>query len=558
MHNRYKSLLNLIPCRLIQWFASVPLLKIHKLNDIKSYFEQRYNRKYGTFHSGNYNHLKVIIFGLRMSVHYNIAVFEKVFSDSFRYHGAIVKNLLCDGFLTSCDASTEGEWDFVHCISCKSHKKCFMDIYRNDFIFLSQFVSKNDVNSIRDVTSSMNSNGLVNCHYLGVNIGKHAIDSCIKYFRYGIFDPKDQFHLKRLRHSVFQAMLTVKVGQNLIALEKPTHLFTLHGCYSTWGPLSEYLSLQGVNVYIYRKSINKVGDFDFTRYGEDTNDILAKDIWEIAKHQPLDINKKKMLRHFLEKKKSGLTLDYQLYSMGKNNSRSEDIEKLLNSNDRSKFVLYAHLLWDRGFNTLGGIFNDDIEWMFETINFFQSHKDSILFVKPHPGERSFFDWTEKGVKEVILDRIGALPENIVILENDYPIKSFDLMDKGCIGLVFNGTTGLEHSYFKKPVLVAANIHYVNAGAALKANTREEYFNLIKNPEPLFKFIEDNYEIIEKYAYHYYFKQQLPIPFFRDDVFLGHCINWSVLKDYKDFIENDSIMTHVTRSILEGRPVVNPD
>ena len=39
---------------------------------------------------------------------------------------------------------------------------------------------------------------------------------------------------------------------------------------------------------------------------------------------------------------------------------------------------------------------------------------------------------------------------------------------------------------------------------------------------------------------------------------GHCINWEVLKNYKDFIENNKIINHVAQSIINGKAVVNPE
>lgn len=132
------------------------------------------------------------------------------------------------------------------------------------------------------------------------------------------------------------------------------------------------------------------------------------------------------------------------------------------------------------------------------------------------------------------------------------------MDKKVLGITYNSTLGLEFSYFKKPILVGGNIHYTDAGAAMKIHSQEEYFNLIENPEPLFEYPIKNFDLIEDYAYFYFFKLIIPIPFIKKDVWLGYCIDWSVLSNYEEFIKKDRVMNYMARSIIDKQMVLYPD
>jgi hypothetical protein len=507
-------------------------------------------------------HARVIIYGLRTYERYDLAVFEKVLSDVLRYNHANVQNLICDGLLTSCDALMHPESHDRLCSACYSERSCFSKIYPNDFLRLSEYLSKKDYANTRKIVNGLDAAGLMNYEFLGVKVGEHGLTSANKYFRNKVQDHNDSHFLVILRQSVFQGILLVLIAQGIFAKEKPTHFITLHGGYSTWGPISEYLGAHGVNIYLHNKSINRVGCFYITKAGQDLSDIIARETWEIQKSASLTDVQRTRLRDHLNSVKQGKTTEYEVYDSTKRIDPDARFMKLLKAKDKNKFALYPHLFWDKAFlnryDSLGSVFSNDIEWMFDTIKFFIEKKDSLLFIKPHPGENMASDFTDYGAAELIRDKFGSLPDNIVIIDKKCKIKSFDLMDNGCIGVVFTSTSGLEHSYFRKPVIVAGEIHYARAGAALRIRSRQEYFRLLEDPAPLMDFIKNNYNIIERYAYYYYFRQQIKIPFYRDDVWLGHCIDWKPLSDYERFITHDRTMNSIAKAIIEGRHVMSID
>jgi hypothetical protein len=555
---------SILPFDIVYFGLKIPLLNFEPFNDWRPYFQQNKMREFlKCYPNGKSNSIRIIIYGLRTYAVNHLAVFEKVLSDALRYNGANVQNLICDSFLSSCDGATVGQSDKKICRMCSHERAYFMKIYANDFLFFSQFINNDEQRSIREKVALLDVDNLIDYTFLGVNVGNHALNSCKKYFKYGIFDSEDERHLKVIRHNLFQGMLMVQIANNLLVKESPTHFITLHGGYSTWGPIAEYFHNKGVAVYRYEKSVNNMGYFYITRFREDLSDIVARDLWEVSKNKDLSKDQRDVLRKLFQDKKCGISEEYKQYNAAKRNYFDEKLNELLNSKDRKKFALYPHVIWDKGYldsyDSMGSFFKDDVEWMIETIKFFINRDDRILFIKPHPGERLSEDFTSHGAEKIIMDYFGSLPENVMIIKGDYPITSFDLMDKDCIGIAFSSTVGLEYSYFRKPVIVAANIHYKFAGAVHTIKTREEYFSLIESPEPLYYFLENNYHIIERYAYYYYFGQQVRIPFFRDDMyFIGHPIDWNVLKNYEEFIANDKNIKHVAQSIIDKKSVVSSE
>jgi hypothetical protein len=555
-----KNIVKIVPFGLVYLLLQLPFLRgIEFSKNISPYFKKgRFNRAKKNSSADIKNKAKIIIYGLRTNAACNLAVFEKVFGDFFIKNGAIVKNLICGGCLPSCDGSTKGIPDWVVCRACNTQRKFYLRNYPSDVIYFKEFISKKEIKEIESIVKKLENSELENFRYKGVNVGRHAVDSVIFHFQF-IFDRLNNAHRDKLRKSLVLAMIVTFVAERLFEKENPTHIFTLHGCYATWGPFADYLSKKGVTVYVYRKVLNPgMGYFDFPRWTDNPNDVPAREVWEKAKLKELTDQQKTRLQQFMYQKKAGKTADYKFFYEQKNGTDNQ-LLSLLNS-DKKKFVIYLHQLWDRGFEeATSPCFDSHLNWIKETITYFGKLNDSYLFIKPHPAEYSIFEQGRHGGAEVIGKLFSDLPKNVFLIRRDVPYTSYDLMDLGCIGITYYGTVGLEHSYFKKPVIVGGDIHYADIGAVLKIKSKEDYFKLLSDPSPLFSYPVKNFSLIEKYAYHYYFRPNIRIPFIREDVFfLGHCIDWGVLNDYEDFVENNAVMNHIAKSIIDNKPVVNLD
>ena len=521
---------------------------------IKAFSEADFNARKGE--------AKVLILGLRTFSAYDLSVFEKVLSDALKHNGAEVKILICDNVLDSCDVDVKGcATQKSACYVCKKGREKYKKNYKNEYVSFARFTSLEEIESTKTTVAGLNDDELINFKYLGVNLNEYAVESTIKYFRKGNFDGKSPEHLKVLRHYTIQGIISLNVAKRVIETENPTHFVSLHGCYVSWGPFAEYCLNKGIHIVTYNYIPHKMGCCSFAtgKYSPPgvrlDLTVETKRLWACFKEKELSEDQKKKIRDFLWLKKQGKTLDYKLYNMGKSSFRDRDkIRELLDSNKR-KFVLCPNLLWDIGLEMQGsGFFTDIYDWMYRTIEYFTKNKESFLLIKPHPGEASI-GYTEEGVNEVILQHFGTLPDNILFIPKDYPVTSFDLSDKGCILITYNGTVGLECSYFKKPVLVGGNSHYVEAEAAFRVNSREEYFDCIKDPKKLYDFPVNNSDLIEKYGYFYYFRLPFEIPFLRKDMWLGHWIDWDKLSNYEEFIKNDASMNHLAQAIIDKRSIV---
>ncbi|MBT3981952.1 MAG: hypothetical protein HOE90_11395 [Bacteriovoracaceae bacterium] len=502
----------------------------------------------------------VIVYGLRSYVHHNLSMMEKTFSDCFRFQGANVYNLLCDGGLPSCDMYTFDSIDNqkISCNFCTKSLPFYEKNYPNDYLHFSQYLSSAEKNELKEKIDKLSVDELLEFHYLGVKVSRHSKSSVAKYFA-DAFREEAPGHIDILRHSSYISCLGALVAKKVFDTKKPTHIFTLHGCYATWGGFCEFMKNNGVEVYVYRKLFNpSMGYFDFPKWTADPQDIQGELAWEKYKHTPLNSKQKKMIDDFFEKKKSGKSDDYLIFFHNKTQN-DEKFQNLLEDKGKRKFVLYLHSLWDSGFEeATSPAFKDHNSWVLETIAYFIDHPDIYLIIKPHPQEYSILEENKKGAIALITDKFGKLPENVIFMEKEWSFTSYQLMHFGCISITYYGTVGLESAFFKFPVLFGGFSPIVNAGCAPKVEKKEDYFALIENPQPLYDHHKTHFEIIERYVFFSYFSQAIRVDIYRSDkMYLDQeCIDWNKLKDYNKFIKENPDMNRIVKLMLDGKAVIN--
>ena len=264
---------------------------------------------------------KIVFLSLRSFTYYNLAVFEQVLGDCFREEGAEVKSLLCNNVLKTCDFLSKGaRFSEGLCRKCQLQKDQFMSYYPSDYIFFSDYISKEKVSDLKDWVLEQTLEQLKSIVCDSVNIFEHAYDSLVKYNRNGVVDWSDPDQIQQYRHLCHQALVSLEVSKELFKQESPTHFVSLHGVYVSWGVMKEYLEKKGVKIVIHAKSVEEIGSMLFYKGGY-SNDIADRSIWELFKKRPLSENKKELVSSFMKRKMEKTSFAYQLYYKRKKEKR---------------------------------------------------------------------------------------------------------------------------------------------------------------------------------------------------------------------------------------------
>lgn len=501
------------------------------------------------------NGRKIVILTLRALPASSLAYFEAVFAYAFLKLGAEVKTLYCGGLLDSCDADTVFFNQKAQCRICKKIGEPFREALGLDAIFYKDYITPQEIKEIKEEVEALPVENLLAYKYKGVRVGEHAHASSVRYVLFGRLNLKNPKEVAVFRKKLVYAMIAVKVAEGVFLKEKPDLLFLLHGVYSTWGPFVDYFRNKGTDTIVYLNMAARFGHFIF-RKNTKFNEVDSMDLWSSFKKNPLKEAEKKELDDYLSKRFSGKISDQKLYS-NEFNPRS-DKQAILNLIREKKYsrryIMYPSLTWDCAMEgQISNIFSDIISWIDITVDFFKKHPEYQLIIKSHPAEL-VWEKTSKTVGQHIADRYSPLPGNITVLPPDAPVSAYELLVPGVVGIVYNGTLGLELAVEGIPVMVVAdNVHYKQAGAVYDIKTLDEYLGLILNPEKIIFFAKERREMARRYAYFYLFKSTIRNPIFKKD--LWSVIDWKFLSRPKKVFDENGLVMDITRKIINGEDII---
>lgn len=501
------------------------------------------------------NNKKAIIFGLRTIPTTNLVYVDALFGHALKKLNWQVKMLYCKGLLDSCDADSVNQNQRMQCFLCKFFGSWVKRILRLDCISFKEYITENDINLIKETVKNLKSNELFDHEYLGVDVGKYAKSSAIRYFLEARLDLNDELISKILRKKLVNAMIISKIASMVHYKEKPDLVFMLHGIYSTWGPFYKYFKKNNIDTIVFNNRAERFGYSIFNRNGCQF-DLFAPEIWKQFSERPFEDKEREQIDLFLSSRFKGLLNDSLTFYKEHYNTK-ESKQSILKSLDvrsyKKKYVLFSNVFWDAVVEDEGShIFNDIIDWINKTVEYFIKNPDLQLIIKPHPGELggTIGEISMMGVADYIYQEFPKLTENIYILKANIQLKAYDLFSSNMVGLIFNGTLGLELATQGIPVIVSGNCHYKKAGVVYAIKSLDEYFSLIGSSDKLQVFAKDKVELARKYAYYYFFKTMVRLPFYVDHKW--STINWKTVFDTERLFQNDGGLMKIFKKIAQGK------
>jgi hypothetical protein len=181
------------------------------------------------------------------------------------------------------------------------------------------------------------------------------------------------------------------------------------------------------------------------------------------------------------------------------------------------------VLWDAASAQREIAFANPVEWVFETIEWFAKHPEKQLIVKIHPAE--IVIGTNQPFADLIRERIPHFPPNICLIEPHEKVNSWSIYQVTDLGIVHTTTAGMELPLVGVPCVVVSKTHFRCKGFTIDINSKEEYFDYLKN----FKIEKINRDELktfsERYAYLLFERYQVPFDVF-DEVKWTEVRSWN--------------------------------
>lgn len=465
--------------------------------------------------------------------------FEGGLAKSLQMKGHEVKMLICGGALNMCTShftikKPPNSWS---CKNCVYFSKKFYETTGLPYSTYKDYIKEEELEAIKNKVNEMPFEECTDLVYKDIKVGLHAKISADRYFTGATVEKEQYEHV--LRSELINAIISTDAAEKVLNKEKPDVMVNSHGCYSSWGSFTDYFRNKGIRVCVWYTGYKKNSViFDMHKL----DDYFKKYYTEIIKKRPLNEKEEQELNLFLNKRTKGEEGDTALYGFSK---EKKDLEKQFNFDKYDKnYVMFPNVAWDAAVIDVHKAFKDVYEWVSYTIELFKEKPKSQLIIKIHPAE--MVHESKGSVSDYINNTFASLPKNITIIPPDTNISPYSLFPFIDIGIVYNGTIGLEMVLQGIPVVVAGIAHYNRKRFTFDVSTKNEYANILFKEIP---HLQKQQDLAKIYAYFYFIKSYVPRNFVYYKNFLN--LGWNI-NSLDDFTEgNDEYLDHMCNYIVNG-------
>ena len=446
---------------------------------------------------------------------YSSLVVESVIGQALSYYGHDVSYLLCDGVLNSCIMGSSFEIDEKNyakdgpkniCIACFDKANYFLKKTGSKVHKFSDFLYATDNNIINDKIKKFNNiqeykNILVD----EIKIGEHAYAGVLRY--YARTDISEQtYHEEILKNYLKSAYITNQVCKNLFTKYNFDEVILNHGIYVPQGIISEHVKKNKIKLTTWCTGIRK-NTFCLTRGDTYHRSLIYEknSNWEKFKFNENHIKK---IDNYINSRSTGNNDWIYWHNKPKFDINSFFTEYKIDKN-KPIFGLATNFIWDAQIDFPSNFFDNLLEWINFTIEFFKKREDLQLIIRVHPGEVNSTKPSKQKVYDEIYKKFNSLPKNIIVVPPENSISTYAIFDKCNSILIYGSKVGIEYASLGKPVIVCGEGFIRNKKIAIDITSKEHYLNIL-NQMPLRMPNKSNILKAKKYAYHFFFRRMTTI------------------------------------------------
>jgi hypothetical protein len=196
-----------------------------------------------------------------------------------------------------------------------------------------------------------------------------------------------------------------------------------------------------------------------------------------------------------------------------------------------------------------------LEWVIATIDYFRGRPELQLLIRVHPAEIRGTLRSRQPLMDELARRYPVLPTNVHVIPPESPVSTYAAMMQ-CDSVIIYGTkTGVELTAVGVPVIVGGEAWIRNKGLMLDASSPQEYFRILDQLPIGRRNPDSQTELARKYAYHFFFRRMIPLPFMRQG---GPALYEVAIKGLDDLMPGQHPgLDVVCDGVLKGTPFVYP-
>ena len=463
------------------------------------------------------SHGDKILIATSMGCYEHAVIVESTLAVALTLRKAKVDILLCDRAIPCCQMTKIFNVSPDDLLSLDDTPRCDSCIKKGIAGFkpldlkvswFSEYLDPDDVLRAQEVSKTLGMDKIATYRENGIAIGEHALAGALRYYARG--DLNNEARAEPLLRRYFKAsLLTAMAMQNLL-LQNPYDCAVFHhGIYVPQGIIGEVCRNFGVRVVNWNPSYRKQ-TFIFSHDDSYHHTMITE---PTAEWEDIRWNKKreKKITDYLKSRWSG-SQDWIWF----HEKPYEDIEKIQKELgmhfDKPTIGMLTSVMWDAQLHYNSNAFENMLDWMLTTIEYFSGRPDLQLLIRIHPAEVTGLIPSRQKMSDEIKAHFNSLPENVRVIPPDSHISTYAVIEKCNAVIIYNTKTGIEISAMGIPVIVAGEAWIRNKGFSMDASSPSDYVSILKSLPTSERLSESQLLRARKYAYHFFFRRMIELPF----------------------------------------------
>lgn len=486
------------------------------------------------------------------------AYLESVLAVALTLRGADVHVLLCDEALPACQMaklSRVAPADFArgerYCSACQSAGEGLFSPLDLPLHRYSALVSTEERQNAATIAAQQDLASVPSFKWNGMAVGEHAHAGALRYFARGDLEGEPEAEAV-LRRYLDAALLTVFAVNRLLA-ENPFDVVVFHhGIYVPQGLIGEVCRKRGIRVVnsnpAYRKQtfvFSHDDTYHHTMISEPVESWVTTE-WTPAKDARID--------EYLKSRWYG-TNDWIWF----HERPLQDIESIQKATgvyfSRDTVCLLTSVMWDAQLHYSSNAFSSMLEWVHATIEHYSRRPQTQLVIRVHPAEVSGAVPSRQLMVDEIARRFPVLPANVFVIGPESDISTYALAERCRATLIYNTKTGIELAARGIPVVVAGEAWIRGKGFSIDVVDKADYGRLL-DTLPTERMPPADVERARKYAYHFFFRRMIDLPFISSPAKFEFEIDVKSLSDLGPGVQKG--LDVVCDGILKGTPFVQDE
>jgi hypothetical protein len=442
---------------------------------------------------------------------------ETVLAVALTLRGARVDILLCDEFLPACQMDKISMVPAEEFVDDKPVRRCKLCIAKGRAAYepiglpilkFSQFIKKEQVKNADRISASMSLEQIGSYRLDGLSVGEHAYAGALRYFGRGDLNGEPT-GTRVLRRYLKASLLSVYAIQGMLEQNVYDVACFSHGIYVPYGLIGEVCRQRGVRVVNWNPAYRK-HCFIFS-HGDTYHHTMISEATSEWENIPWTCELEKETLGYLKSRWRG-TEDWIWFHEDPHEEISQIAKEVGMDFSRPCIGMLTSVMWDARLHYRSNAFPNMIEWVLQTIAYFAKRPELQLVIRVHPAEIRGMIPSRQPIIPEIQRVFPSLPRNVFVIPPESRVSTYVVMNRCNSVIIYNTKTGIEISSMGIPVIVAGEAWIRNKGFSLDASTPTEYFQILDRL-PLDRGLNRyKLERARKYAFHFFFRRMVPLPF----------------------------------------------